>query len=99
MITDWVKWSIQEDLSSRELAELLDDINHLLHNSDFEIIDQFYVDSNVSTMNTLVMTTFLRFPFSVRQYLPNWQFFLDRCEEEVLRRGDDPLNLFKGLYK
>lgn len=94
----WIEITTKKDVSDKELGYVVDKINKMLHAGEFQEIDDLLRDADVGNTSIVVMIACLRVPFVVRDRLPNWKPYLQRCYTAVQNLGQDADRLFRGLY-
>ena len=93
----WNDTIIKEDPSTAELKYILEQLLSMIHHDRFEELDGLLRDMDVEKISIDGMVACLRTPFVVRDRLPNWKPYVQRCYEEFANRGEDADGLCRGL--
>ena len=96
-LSRWNDTIIKEDPSTAELKYVIEQLLSMIHHDRFEGLDCLLRDMDVERTSIDVMVACQRTPFVVRDQLPNWKPYVQRCYAEFANRGEDADGLCRGL--
>lgn len=79
------------------IVSVIDQINQVSKARRFALLELVLKQTDVTTLDPVVLVTILRTTFPVRNLLPSWNQFLQRARSELEHRGLNVLQLLRGL--
>jgi hypothetical protein len=79
------------------LRRLYRDIQQSLRNADYEIVDALFRAADIPNLPPETLIALLRYSFTARGRLPNWDTLLSQVSAELDRRHLDAKRLLSGL--
>jgi len=83
--------------TTEQIQELMQELYELLSNNDFDAVDSRFSSSDVTAISVYEAIILLRFTYTARSLLSEWETFLVKVVDEFNRRGLDTRRLLSGL--
>lgn len=93
----WTEITTKQEVSNRELSYIIEEILKMMCAGELQELDDLLRDMDVEKTSIVVMIACLRTPFLVRDQLPHWKTYLQRCQVSFQNLGEDADELCRGL--
>jgi hypothetical protein len=86
-----------QKLRDTDIADAIRELSKLLISGRVAAVDAILDAAQPRKMSIEMMITLLRTSYAARNSLRGWSKLVERAEDEVRRRGRDPVKVFRGL--
>lgn len=88
-----------ETLKDKDIAGAIGEINKLLNEDKFELIDSLFCTIDLSRISFEIIIALLRSSYPARKLLDQWEELLARAYDEIRSRGRNPDKMLWGLIQ